>query len=58
MTKEDLHHWQDTPEEIKKCEDLYQKIEAAGLVEDLFYLIEKKMNDFSMDESYNKTDFS
>lgn len=58
MIKDDLYHWTDKPEETKKCNDVFEKFKAAGLLEDLEYIISKRMNDAAADESYNQTDFS
>lgn len=58
MFKDDLYHWTDTPEETQKCNEVFEKFKAAGLLEELEYIISKRMNDAAADESYNQTDFS
>ena len=58
MKKEDLYHWQDNAEDIKKCDEVFEKFQAADLLEELKYIIEKCCQDRLNDEAYNNTDFS
>ena len=58
MKKEDLYHWQDTAQDTQKCDEVFEKFAAAGLLTELAYIIEKRMNDSAADEAYNNTDFS
>lgn len=57
MTKEELYHWQDTPEDLEKCNEVFEKFKAAGLLEELKYIVEKKMNDARSDDAYNQARF-
>lgn len=58
MVKEDLYHWQDEPEDVKKCNEIFEKFKAAGLLAELEYIIDKKVGNAIADEAYNQTDFS
>jgi len=58
MVKEDLYHWQDKPEDVVKCNEVFEKFKAAGLLEELEYIIDKKVGNAISDEAYNNTDFS
>ena len=58
MIKEDLHHWQDEAADTKKCDEVFEKFKAAGLLEELEYIIDKKVSDALVDESYNNSDCS
>jgi EAL domain-containing protein (putative c-di-GMP-specific phosphodiesterase class I) len=58
MKKEDLHHWQDTKKEIQQSDQVFEKFEKAGLLEELDFIIKKRMSDAAADEAYNDTDFS
>jgi hypothetical protein len=58
MLKEDLYHWQDTPEEMQKCDEVFEKFNAAGLLDDLKYIIDKRMADARSEEAYNNANFS
>lgn len=58
MKKEDLYHWQDKNEDTKKCDEVFEKFKEAGLLEELEYIIQKRMQDAASDEAYNNTDFS
>lgn len=58
MNREDLYHWQDTNEEIEKVNDAFAKFEAAGLLEELKFVVDKRMTDSRSDEAYNQENFS
>lgn len=58
MKKEDLLHWQDTPEEVQKCGEVFEKFKAAGLLKELAFIIEKRMTDARSDEAYNNANFA
>lgn len=58
MNREELYHWQDTNEEIEKINEAFVKFEAAGLLEELKFVVDKRMTDARSDEAYNQENFS
>ena len=57
MVKEELYHWQDKPEDVAKCNEVFEKFKAAGLLEELEYIIVNMVENAISDEAYN-ADFS
>lgn len=58
MEREELYHWQDKVEDVEKCNEVFEKFKAAGLLNELKYIIEKKMQDVRSEDAYLQTDFS
>lgn len=58
MNLEDLYHWQDTPEEVEKINEAFAKFEAAGLLEELKFVVDKRMTDARSEEAYSQANFS
>lgn len=58
MNKEELYHWQDSVEETQQCDAVFEKFKAAGLLDELKFIVEKKMTDARSDEAYQQANFS
>lgn len=55
LSKCDLHHWQDTPEDRQKCDSAFERIKDAGLLNELELLLDKCRSNVESDIAYQQS---